>query len=64
MGPDAAGVAGLIAVLAGPAAYSATPAPTLAQFEQYVKQGKVQYVLTGARGGLGGGAAQALYRCG
>ena len=39
-------------------------APTLAQFEQYVKQGKVQYVLTGARGGLGGGAAQALYRCG
>jgi 4-amino-4-deoxy-L-arabinose transferase-like glycosyltransferase len=30
-------------------------APTLAQFEQYVKQGKVRYVLAGARGGLGGG---------
>jgi len=30
-------------------------APTLAQFEQYVKQGKVHYVLTGGRGGLGGG---------
>ena len=31
------------------------PAPTLAQFEQYVKQGKVHYVLAGVRGGLGGG---------
>jgi 4-amino-4-deoxy-L-arabinose transferase-like glycosyltransferase len=31
------------------------PAPTLAQFEQYVKQGKVHYVLAGARGGLSGG---------
>jgi hypothetical protein len=31
------------------------PAPTLAQFEQYVKQGKVHYVLTGGRGGFGGG---------
>ena len=31
------------------------PAPTLAQFEQYVKQGKLHYVLTGGRGGLGGG---------
>jgi hypothetical protein len=30
-------------------------APTLAQFEQYVKQGKVHYVLAGVRGGLGGG---------
>jgi len=30
-------------------------APTLAQFEQYVKQGKVHYVLAGRRGGLGGG---------
>jgi 4-amino-4-deoxy-L-arabinose transferase-like glycosyltransferase len=30
-------------------------APTLAQFEQYVKQGKVHYVLAGGRGGLGGG---------
>jgi 4-amino-4-deoxy-L-arabinose transferase-like glycosyltransferase len=29
------------------------PAPTLGQFEQYVKQGKVHYVMTG--GGLGGG---------
>jgi 4-amino-4-deoxy-L-arabinose transferase-like glycosyltransferase len=29
------------------------PAPTLAQFQQYVKQGKVHYVLTG--GGFGGG---------
>ncbi len=30
-------------------------APTLAQFEQYVKQGKVHYVLAGGRGGLGAG---------
>jgi 4-amino-4-deoxy-L-arabinose transferase-like glycosyltransferase len=30
-------------------------APTLAQFQQYVKQGKVHYVLAGGRGGLGGG---------
>jgi 4-amino-4-deoxy-L-arabinose transferase-like glycosyltransferase len=30
------------------------PAPTLAQLEQYVKQGKLHYVLTGG-GGLGGG---------
>jgi hypothetical protein len=30
------------------------PAPTLAQFEQYVKQGKVHYVLAGGRGGGGG----------
>jgi len=31
------------------------PAPTLAQLEQYVKQGKLHFVLTG-RGGLGGGS--------
>ncbi len=32
------------------------PAPTLAQFEQYVRQGKVHYVLAGGRGGgFGGG---------
>jgi 4-amino-4-deoxy-L-arabinose transferase-like glycosyltransferase len=30
------------------------PAPTLAQFEQYVKQGKLHYVMTGGRGGFGG----------
>jgi hypothetical protein len=30
------------------------PAPTLAQLQQYVKQGKLHYVLTGG-GGLGGG---------
>jgi 4-amino-4-deoxy-L-arabinose transferase-like glycosyltransferase len=30
-------------------------APTLAQFEQYVKQGKVHYVLAGGRGGGGFG---------
>jgi hypothetical protein len=30
------------------------PAPTLAQLEQYVKRGKLHYVLTGG-GGLGGG---------
>jgi 4-amino-4-deoxy-L-arabinose transferase-like glycosyltransferase len=30
-------------------------APTLAQFEQYVKQGKVHYVLASGRGGFGGG---------
>src|ERR1700722_17549785 len=32
------------------------PAPTLAQFQRYVKQGKVRYVLTGG-GGIGGGGA-------
>jgi 4-amino-4-deoxy-L-arabinose transferase-like glycosyltransferase len=31
------------------------PVPTLAQLEQYVKQGKLHYVLTGSRGGFGGG---------
>ena len=31
------------------------PAPTLAQIEQYVKQGKLHYVLAGGRGGFGGG---------
>jgi len=31
------------------------PAPTLTQIEQYVKQGKLHYVLAGARGGIGGG---------
>ena len=31
------------------------PAPTLTQIEQYVKQGKLHYVLAGARGGFGGG---------
>jgi 4-amino-4-deoxy-L-arabinose transferase-like glycosyltransferase len=30
------------------------PAPTLAQFEQYVKQGELHYVMTGGRGGFGG----------
>ncbi len=30
-------------------------APTVAQLEQYVKQGKLRYVLTGGRGGIGGG---------
>jgi 4-amino-4-deoxy-L-arabinose transferase-like glycosyltransferase len=30
-------------------------APTVAQLEQYVKQGKLRYVLTGGRGGFGGG---------
>ena len=34
-------------------------APTLAQFEQYVKQGKVHYVMAGGRGGLGGGGVSA-----
>jgi hypothetical protein len=29
------------------------PAPTLAQFERYVKQGKIHYVMTGGRGGGG-----------
>jgi hypothetical protein len=32
------------------------PAPTLAQFEQYVKQGKLHYVMAGGRGIGGGGA--------
>jgi len=31
------------------------PAPTLAQIEQYVKQGKLHYVLAGGSGGFGGG---------
>ena len=31
------------------------PAPTLTQIEQYVKQGKLYYVLAGGRGGFGGG---------
>jgi len=31
------------------------PAPTLAQIEQYVHQGKLHYVLAGGRGGFGGG---------
>jgi hypothetical protein len=31
------------------------PAPTLAQFEQYVKQGKIHYVMAGGRGIGGGG---------
>jgi hypothetical protein len=31
------------------------PAPTLAQLEQYVKQGKLHYVLTGGGGPGGGG---------
>ncbi len=30
-------------------------APTVAQLEQYVKQGKLRYVLTSGRGGFGGG---------
>ncbi|GAA1984702.1 ArnT family glycosyltransferase [Amycolatopsis minnesotensis] len=31
------------------------PAPTLAEFEQYVADGKVRYYLAGGRGGFGGG---------
>jgi 4-amino-4-deoxy-L-arabinose transferase-like glycosyltransferase len=31
------------------------PAPTVAQLEQYVRQGKLHYVMTGGRGGFGGG---------
>ena len=30
------------------------PAPTVAQLEQYVKEGKLHYVLTGSTGGVGG----------
>jgi 4-amino-4-deoxy-L-arabinose transferase-like glycosyltransferase len=30
------------------------PAPTLAQFEQYVQQGKIHYFIAGGRGGTGG----------
>ncbi len=33
------------------------PAPTVAQLQQYVAQGKLHYVLTGGAGGFGGGAA-------
>ena len=32
------------------------PAPTVAQLEQYVKEGKLHYVLTGGTGGFGGGS--------
>jgi hypothetical protein len=34
------------------------PAPTLAQFEQYVSQGKIHYYIEGGKGGggFGGGA--------
>jgi hypothetical protein len=31
------------------------PAPTLTQIEQYVKQGKLHYLLAGGRAGFGGG---------
>ncbi len=30
------------------------PAPTVAQLQQYVKQGKLHYIMTGGRGGFGG----------
>jgi len=33
------------------------PAPTVAQLQQYVKQGKLHYVLTGGAGGFGGGGS-------
>jgi hypothetical protein len=35
------------------------PAPTLAQLEQYVKQGKLHYVLAGG-GGFGGGGGSVI----
>ena len=35
------------------------PAPTVAQLEQYVKEGKLHYVLTGSTGGFGGGGGTA-----
>ena len=35
------------------------PAPTLAQLEQYVQEGKLHYVLTGGAGGFGGGGGGA-----
>jgi hypothetical protein len=35
------------------------PAPTVAQLEQYVAQGKLHYVMTGGRGGFGGAGAGA-----
>ena len=35
------------------------PAPTVAQLEQYVKEGKLHYVLTGSTGGFAGGAGTA-----
>ena len=38
------------------------PAPTLAQLEQYVKQGKLHYVLAGGRGGFGGAGLQPAAR--
>jgi hypothetical protein len=31
------------------------PAPTLAQFEKYVSEGKIHYYLAGGGGGVGGG---------
>jgi 4-amino-4-deoxy-L-arabinose transferase-like glycosyltransferase len=33
------------------------PAPTLAQFEQYVSEGKIHYFIAGGGGGFGGGGA-------
>ena len=38
------------------------PAPTVAQLEQYVKEGKLHYVLTGGTGGFGGGGGHGLVR--
>jgi 4-amino-4-deoxy-L-arabinose transferase-like glycosyltransferase len=35
------------------------PAPTLAQLQQYVQEGKLRYVLTGGAGGFGGGGGTA-----
>jgi 4-amino-4-deoxy-L-arabinose transferase-like glycosyltransferase len=33
------------------------PAPTLAQFEQYVRDGQIHYYIAGSGGGFGGGGS-------
>ena len=60
-GSDAAAAiilqAGGIPVMAMGGFSGTDPAPTVAQLQQYVAQGKLHYVLTGGAGGFGGGAA-------
>ena len=50
-----AGLVALAALSAGGAACAADPAPSLAQFEKYVTEGKIHYYISGGRGlGAGG----------
>jgi hypothetical protein len=36
------------------------PAPTLAQFQQYVAEGRISYYVSGGRGGFGGGGGSQI----